>query len=527
MGLDFEAVRAPELRGSAWFNTEHPLTLADLRGKLILLDFWTYCCINCLHVLEDVKYLERKYAGKPLVVVGVHSPKFTTEDRPESVREAILRLGITHPVVLDSGRRTWDAYGVKGWPTLVLVDPRGYILGRVSGEGNLERLDSAIAEALDLLGGAGVLDDKPLPLRLESETGAMPADALLLFPGKVLADEATDALYIADTGHHRLVRAALGGAEHVVIGGGEPGHVDGDFETARFHSPQGMALDAARGELYVADTGNHLIRRVDLNDGRVTTVAGTGEQGRARNEVGASGPALKTPLNSPWDVCLLHGKLYIAMAGTHQIWAYDPASDMASVLAGNGAEGRADGPASKSSFAQPSGIATDGTRLFVADSEISCIRMIELDPGPNTSRDGKGEPRVRTLAGGDLFQFGDRDGRGDLARLQHPLGVAWAPVGVQGGGSVYVADTYNQKIRRLDAATRDLQSFSGKGTPGDEDGMPLMARFREPSGLSYAKGKLYVADTNNHRVRVLTLPTGTAATLAITGLCAPGICLPG
>jgi DNA-binding beta-propeller fold protein YncE/peroxiredoxin len=515
MGLEFEAVRAPELQGTAWFNTPQPLTLADLRGKLVLLDFWTYCCINCLHVLEDLKYLEAKYAGRPLAVIGIHSPKFTNEDDPESVRQAIARYGITHPVMLDSGRRTWDAYGVRGWPTLVLVDPRGYVLGRVSGEGNRERLDAAIAQAFDLLGQAEALDPTPLPVRLEAESGAFSPESPLLYPGKVLADEASNSLYIADTGHHRIVRADLDGGAYMTIGDGESGAIDGDYETARFRAPQGMALDAARNCLYVADTGNHLLRRIDLETQSVTTIAGTGEQGLRRAE---GGPALSTPLNSPWDLCLLENQLYIAMAGSHQIWVYHPANETIAVFAGSGAEHRTDGSAMQAAFAQPSGIATDGVNLYIADSEISSVREIEL-AGP--------EPKVRTLAGGDLFQFGDRDGRADMARMQHPLGVAWVPVGAPAGGTLYVADTYNHKLRRLDAATRDLSSFSGKSSAGFEDGPPLMARFREPSGLSYARGRLYVADTNNSAIRVVSLPDGSVSTLALPGLCAPGICLPG
>jgi sugar lactone lactonase YvrE len=516
MGFEFEAVRAPELRGTAWLNTTRPLTLADLRGKLVLLDFWTYCCINCLHVLEDLKYLEHKYVDQPFVVVGVHSPKFPQEDDAESVRQAIVRYGIPHPVLLDSGRKTWEAYAVRGWPTLVLLDPRGYILGRVSGEGNRERLDGAIGQALELLAQAEVLDEHALPIRLESETGAMDAASPLLFPGKVLADAASGTLYITDTGHHRLVRAKLDGTQAETIGGGEPGAEDGGLAAATFRAPQGLALDAAHGWLYVADTGNHLLRRVDLAADTVTTVAGTGAQGLRVREGGA---ALETPLNSPWDVCLLGGKLYIAMAGPHQIWVYDPARETVELFAGNGAEGRADGPAAQASFAQPSGIATDGTRLYVADSEISCVRMIELD--------GAGGPRVRTLAGGDLFQFGDRDGRGDQARMQHPLGLAWAPVGVPGGGFVYVADTYNHKLRRLEPAMRELATFTGRGGAGDVDGPPATARFSEPSGLSYADGQLYVADTNNHTIRVATLRDRRVRTLPLPGLCAPGICLPG
>ncbi len=524
MGLDFEAVRAPQLQGAPWINTPRPLTLAELRGKLVVLDFWTYCCINCLHVLEDLKALEHKYEGRPVVVIGVHSPKFTTEESPESVRQAVQRHGITHPVVVDIGRKTWDAYAVKGWPTLVLVDPRGYILARIAGEGTLERLDGAIAQALEIFEQANTLGDKPLPVQFDA---SMPEELLalpLLFPGKVHADEASGALYIADTGHHRIIRATLDGAESLVIGSGEPGRVDGEFAIARFRAPQGLALDAARNELYVADTGNHLIRRIDLESGRVTTVAGNGEIGRAQTP---EGPALNTPLNSPWDLALHKGKLYIAMAGPHQIWVYDPTADTVGVFAGTGGEGRADGPVAQAAFAQPSGLTGDGSRLYVADSEISAIRMLDFEPGPSTSRDGKGGPRVKTLAGDDLFQFGDRDGRGDLARLQHPLGVAWVPVGVPGGGSVYVADTFNHKIRRLDPAMRELTTFAGKNVPGSEDGPPLMARFREPGGISYAKGKLFVADTNNHRIRTVELPSGTVKTLTIKDLCAPGICLPG
>lgn len=517
MSLDERIVRAPELRGTAWFNTDRPLTLADLRGKLVLLDFWTFCCINCLHVLEDLKYLERKYAGRPFVVVGVHAPKFTHEDNPDSVRQAIARYGITHPVVLDGDLRTWNAYAVRGWPTLVLVDPSGYVLGAVSGEGHREQLDAAIDRALDLLSQAGAIADGPLPVRLEAAAGAISTSSPLLYPGKVLADEASDTLFIADTGHHRLIRTRLDGRDSETIGAGDPGAADGDGLTATFRSPQGMALDAEHNWLYIADTGNHLIRRLDRATRAITTVAGTGSLGYQRR---GEGPARETALNSPWDLCLLLGKLYIAMAGTHQIWVYDPAREIVGVFAGSGAEGRRDGVASEAALAQPSGLTTDGARLFVADSEISSVRAIELPP------DG-GEPRVRTLAGGDLFQFGDRDGRGDLARLQHPLGVAWVPAGAHGGGQLYVADTYNHKLRRLDLATRDLVTFAGTGERGAQDGPLAEAHFDEPSGLSYAAGRLYIADTNNHAVRVLDMAAGDVSTLALPGLCAPGICLPG
>ncbi|MFI5272747.1 MAG: thioredoxin-like domain-containing protein [Ktedonobacterales bacterium] len=509
-----EPVRAPALRGSAWLNVERPLTADDLRGKLVLLDFWTASCINCLHVLDDLKYLETKYAGRPFAVIGVHSPKFAHEDDPASLRQAIARHGITHPVVLDSGRRTWDAYAVRGWPTLVLIDPRGYILGQVSGEGHREQLDAAIGRALELYEAGGTRDNSPLPVRLETEAGAISPFSPLLFPGKVLADDSGDRLFIADTGHHRLICATLDGAAPVTIGAATPGATDGDYDGATFHSPQGMALDAAHDWLYVADTGNSLIRRVNLREQSVTTVAGTGAQGFTR---AGSGPARAMPLNSPWDVCLVGDQLYIAMAGLHQIWVYDPHAETVAVFAGSGAEGRADGPAPQAALAQPSGLATDGAALFVADSEISAIRRIAP----------LAEPNVTTLAGGDLFQFGARDGRGDYARFQHPLGVAWVPAGAPGGGFVYVADTFNHELRRLDPQTRDVTTFAGATLGGAADGRAASVRFDEPGGVSYTAGALYVADTNNHAIRVVSLPGGETHTLELAGLCAPGLCLPG
>lgn len=517
MSLDYEAVRAPELRGTVWLNTERPLSLQDVRGKLVLLDFWTYCCINCLHVLEEVKFLERKYADRPFLVIGVHSPKFTTEDDPDSVRQAVMRYGVTHPVLLDSGRKTWDAYAVRGWPTLVLLDPRGYILGRVSGEGRREQLDAAVAEALALLDDTALLDDRPLPVRLESDSGALDIASPLLFPGKVLADETSQTLWIADTGHHRLVRANLDGADAAGIGSGAPGAKGGDADTASFRSPQGMALDAEHRWLYIADTGNHLIRRLDIKTGEIVTVAGTGQQGFVRR---GQGSARETPLNSPWDVCLLGGKLYVAMAGLHQLWMYDPAKETIRPVAGSGAEGRADGDPATAAFAQPSGLATDGERLFVADSEISCVRMVELD------WDGAARS-VQTLAGGDLFQFGDLDGKGDLARFQHPLGVAWLPGRDGDAGVLCVADTYNHRLRLLNPTTRDVTRFAGAGVAGDEDGSAERARIREPSGVSYASGSFYVADTNNHAIRRVSRKSGEASTMDFPGLCAPGVCLPG
>ncbi len=498
-----EPVRAPELNGSAWLNTDHPLTLAELKGKLVLLDFWTYCCINCMHILPDLKYLEEKYADQPFVVIGVHSAKFENEKDADNIRNAILRYGITHPVVVDVNHRLWNAYAVRGWPTVVLVDPAGYVLGAVSGEGQREKLDIVIGAALDAYKEAGLLDETPLPAHLESDTLV---DTPLSYPGKVLADPGSERLFISDSGHHRIVIATPDGKLLETIGTGTAGTDDGSFEEATFRNPQGLALDSEHHWLYVADTDNHLLRRLDLQARTVSTVAGTGEKGIGPD---LTAPAREQPLNSPWDLCFVGGLLYIAMAGCHMLWLYDPARDELRHVAGTGREARIDGLALGSAFAQPSGLTTDGHALYVADSEISSIRKVTL--GENV--------QVTTVAGGDLFQFGDVDGLGDLARFQHPLGVAWH------GGAVYVADTYNHKIRKLDPETRRASKFLGDGKPGNEDGE--QPRFYEPGGLSFADERLFIADTNNHAIRIVDLASKTVSTLTIGELCPPGFCLPG
>ena len=503
--LEAQPVHAPPLTGGTWYNVTQPLTWADLRGKLVILDFWTYGCINCLHVLEELRAIEERFHGEPLVVIGVHSAKFQNEQDGDHIRAAIKRYDIQHPVVVDDHRRIWDAYAVRGWPTLVLVDPHGYIVGTLAGEGHGPQLTNAIAAALHALRSEGQLDDSPLSIQLEA---ADPPLTPLHFPGKLVADDAADRVYIADSGYHRVVITDRVGRLVATIGSGEAGRADGDSLTASFHRPQGLALDG--NVLYVADTGNHLIRAIDLTTHTVSTIAGTGTQQRGRHP---HGPALSTALNSPWDLAVDHTTIWMAMAGAHQIWALDRATGMVHVAAGDGAEGRLDGAAPAAAFAQPSGLALDhtGQRLFVADSESSCIRVLDLATQPIS---------VTTLAGGDLFDFGLRDGDGAAARFQHPLGIAYAD------GWLYVADTYNHAIRRIDAATGHTRTLAGFTASGQQDGRGKAARFFEPGGLAVAGDDLLVADTNNHVIRIVKRANGETHTLEPLGVCAPGFCLP-
>ena len=487
-------VRAPEITGGqGWLNTDKPLSLAALKGKVVLLDFWTYGCINCIHIIPDLKKLEEKYA-KQLVVIGVHSAKFQNEKETENIRRIILRYEIEHPVYNDSEYAVWQSYGVRAWPTQVLIDPAGYVIGGISGEGNYEVIDQAIAKTVEEFRKKGELNEEPLKLVLErAKVGDLP----LAFPGKILADANRDRLFIADSNHNRIVITKLDGTLVETIGTGDDGAADGPFDKATFYRPQGMAL--AGDNLYVADTENHLLRRVDLKTRTVETIAGTGQQSR---EYFKTGPGRTVALNSPWDLELVGRVLYIAMAGPHQIWKLDLDKNEVSTFAGSGREARLDGPLLQSGFAQPSGIASDGKKLYIADSESNIIRVIDITAGI-----------VETIVGGDLFEFGDVDGSGDDVRLQHPLGV------LTFGDKLLIADTYNHKIKQLDPKKETVTTLFGTGKPGQQDG--TTASFYEPGGLALANDKLYIADTNNHAIRVVDLKTKRASTLRLNGLTPP------
>jgi DNA-binding beta-propeller fold protein YncE len=490
-------IAAPSLDGAVgWLNVAAPISIAQLRGKVVILDFWTYGCINCLHILRDLKTLEARFPDE-LVVIGVHSPKFTNEKDNDNLKRILVRYEIEHPVANDANHQIWRRYGVQAWPTRVIIDPAGNLVGTAMGEGNLDGFISAVRTVVRVFNEQGAIDRSPLALDLERKRHA---DRPLLYPGKILADEAGGRLFISDSNHHRIVVASLDGRLIETIGSGFQGDNDGIFLQARFYRPQGLALDA--GNLYVADTENHQIRVVDFQARAVHTVAGTGKQGAWS---GDGGDALAIDLNSPWDLALKPGILIVAMAGPHQVWVIDLLHGHAYPYAGTGEEARTDGPVNTATFAQPSGLAIDANTLFVADAEANVIRAVALPP----------VNMVSTIAGGDLFTFGDADGSGDAARLQHPLGVAAS------GGRVFIADTYNHKIKMLDPASRTVTTFAGTGKPGHADGSGTRAQFFEPGGLTIAGKTLYVADTNNHVVRTIDLHTREVGTLVIDGLTPP------
>ena len=498
---------APSLIGAGeWINSAGPLRLPALRGKIVILDFWTYCCSNCMHILPELKKLERTYPNN-VVVIGVHSGKFAAEHNADNIREAVLRHEIEHPVLNDPNHLIWRRYNVRMWPTLCIIDPNGRLLARHEGEIRFPVLDRFLRSRLAGYRKMRQLDETPLRFELESHTAKLTP---LKFPGKVLADGPSRRLFISDSNHNRIVITSLDGDLIDVVGSGVIGKQDGNFKTCSFNHPQGLAL--AKQSLYVADTENHMIRKVDLDTKQVSTVSGTGRQAPVRPR------PVSRHLNSPWDLCLHKETIYIAMAGAHQLWKLSTRGGTARWFSGNGVEDIVDGRLKSTvygqlgyaSYAQPSGLTTDGRWLYVADSEGSSIRAVPLRTG--------GTRFVRTVLGTSslssnrLFTFGDRDGRVAQGLLQHPLGV------VSVGQRLFIADTYNNKIKMLDLKSGVIRTLAGTPQPGNTDKPP---RFDEPAGISYASGKLYVADTNNHSIRVLDLNAGEVSTLVIDGLPVP------
>jgi thiol-disulfide isomerase/thioredoxin len=469
----------PFQEGLDWINTGgKALTLADLRGKVLLLDFWTYGCINCMHIIPVVRQLEEKYANE-LIVVGVHSGKYIEERVTENIRTATWRLGVEHPVVNDRHFRTWRSYNVQAWPTVVLVSPDGRYIGQHSGEFTFEDFDKVIGAAVDTYSKAGMMSAEPLHFPLDPEPTPASRDGLH-FPGKVLADPVHGRLFISDTANHRVLVTNLsqdGASASVVsiIGNGTAGFKDGAFGDAMLNHPEGLALQ--ENTLFIADKDNHSIRAANLASGTLETIAGTGTIGHR----GEGGIGRDVSLNSPWDVLESDNYLYIAMAGTHQIWRLILSTGRVEPFIGSGRENLDDGPHKSATLAQPSGLTTDEQRLFFADAESSAVRASDFSPDGYT----------QTLVGAGLFDFGDRDGSGLEARLQHCLGVAYHD------GALYVADAYNCKIKLVDLATKTCVTVLGSGEPGD---------LYEPGGLSVWEGqdganaRLYIADTNNHRL---------------------------
>ncbi|MET7499796.1 NHL domain-containing thioredoxin family protein [Streptomyces microflavus] len=463
-------VRAPELIGKGgWLNTgDRQYTLSELRGRIVILDFWTFCCVNCLHVLDELRELEEKHRDT-VVIIGVHSPKFVHEAEHQAVVDAVERYEVHHPVLDDPELATWKQYAVRAWPTLVVIDPEGYVVAQHAGEGHAHAIEKLVEELEAEHGAKGTLRRGDGPY-----VAPEPVATHLRFPGKALLLP-DGGFLVSDTTRHRLVELDEDGEtvrRH--FGTGERGLSDGGPDEARFSEPQGLAV-LPDGRIAVADTVNHAIRALDLTTGVTGTLAGTGRQWWQGTPT--SGPAREVDLSSPWDLAWFGDRLWIAMAGVHQLWTYDPEDQSVRVAAGTTNEGLVDGPAAEAWFAQPSGLAVsaDGERLWIADSETSALRWVDRDE------------HVHTAVGTGLFDFGHRDGAASQALLQHPIGVTALP-----DGSVAISDTYNHALRRYDPATDEVTT--------------LATDVREPSDAVLVDGDLVVVESARHRLTRLRLP---------------------
>lgn len=482
----FGITRAPDFDrpGLTWFNVDGPLTLADLQGRLVVLDFWTFCCINCFHVLPTLRRIEDAFPGE-VAVIGIHSPKFEHERTPAAVAAAIARYDIRHPVAHDPAMSLWRDYAIRAWPTLVLLSPDGHIIGQLSGEPDPDLLIQGLGDMIGQFFARGEIQSNPLRM----EPSRVTAGALR-FPGKIkpcpLADGAKG-WAIADSGHHQIVIMDDQGQEMNRYGDGQPGLRDGGAE-AMFNGPEGLACD--RHFIYVADTRNHALRRIHRQSGLVETLAGNGWRGAILDRPEAAADAV---LASPWDVEIVGNNVYFANAGSHQIGVYDPANNSIRAIAGNGGENIRDGRGNAALLAQPSGLARDdtGTVLFFADSETSAIRRLDLVTH-----------HVETLAGTGLFEFGHVNGPLEHARLQHPLAVV--PV----DGRLYVADSYNSVIRVIDPAAATITDLA---PPDCAD--TLCCPLSEPAGIAAdGPNRLLISDTNNHRIVEYRLDLGRTRT---------------
>lgn len=475
-----QKIRAPELPGTLeWFNTDRPIQLAEQRGKVVLLHFWTSCSINCMHVLLDLAWLERKY-GDNLMVVGIHTPKFPNERVGENVQKAINRYYIRHPVISDPGFTMWQQYKIKAWPSIIYIDPEGHIRGILRGEGRRKQLDELIGKSLEAAQAKGIYSAMPFRTASKNEIASE-----LKFPGKILATK--ERLFISDSGHNRVLEVMHNGRILHNYGGGSSGLVDGHTIDASFNNPQGLAY--VEGSVLVADANNHAIRKISLSTRDVETVAGTGKQGGVLVQQ-SSDPA-GTLLNSPWGLAYKDGTLFIAMAGSHQIWNMSLSGGYINVYSGSGREDIVDGAPETACFAQPMALALGEDIepvLLVVDAETSAIRVIRL-------RDSF----TRTLIGTGLFDFGDEDGKGAAVKLQHPMGACYD---AQRKG-LWIADSFNHKIKFLNLTQQSVTTLK------------LDHPLSEPGGLSINGNTLWIANTNAHEVLSVDLSTREVTPLEV------------
>ncbi len=484
---------APDLTGGHPLNYPDSLTLTKLRGKIVVLDFWTYSCVNCLKIILPMKKLQQKFADD-VVFLSVHSPKYASEKPDKMVQAAMRRYNITNPVINDPENKIWTKYGVGSWPTFVVIGIDGQIVREFTGDRSLTALKTQLETLVKSARVSGKLKQErilPKPLAFESKPG-------LCGPGKIAADPQHQRLFVTNTGKNQVLEIELVGRDKSkanvrIIGDSRGGFSDGSFKDCRFNHPEGLAVYG--NTVYVADADNHAIRAIDLESKTVSTVVGNGQAQNSRDTLEFS--FKKARLDTPWDLLVLNGKIYIAMAGAHQIWSLDPEAQKLSRLAGTGTEDLLDGSSHEAALAQPSSLASDGQNIYFTDSESNSIRLIDLSKN-----------KISTLIGKGMSFCGDKDGVCRDALLTHPEGIAFA------NNSLFVADSFNNKVKRIDLTNKLVCTLAGSGLAGNEDGD--FPSFNQPAGLALMNGVLYVADRNNDQIRCIDLARNCATTLNLS-----------
>jgi len=472
----------PEWEANMQWVGSSPMRISeDLQGKVVVLYFWTDGCMRCIHMLSELAELEKKWASFPVALIGVHSPRFSHQAERENIEKAVLRFDISHPTVNDTEHCLKKKLGLKSGPYLVVLGTKANLLFITSGDERLNEVDQVVQAALSHYGLS----------RNENkhQDGVKGPIEKPFFPAQLTVDVFNRHLFISDPCRHRVVCIAEEGSVLYSIGSGEKGFQDGSFEEAQFHRPHGLIY--ADGKVYVADTYNHAIRCIDLHARMVSTIADTGKRGTDYRD-GMKG--IRQAFRYPWDLTVKDERMFLAMAGGHQIWSYSFKTGNAQVYCGSGEEGdRSCDHLLQVSLAQPSGISWGGSELYIADTGNGAIRSIDLE-----------KKWVRTLGGNDS------------KRLQHPLAVLW----VEELRKAVIADTCNHQLKWLDPKTQILEDWVGSGNAGHSDGFGKEAAFNEPSGLALSsdRNRLFVADTNNHCIREVVLQTGEVRTVTIGGV---------
>jgi DNA-binding beta-propeller fold protein YncE len=468
---------APDFPGALeWFGVDQPVELSVLRGRVVLLDVGTFSSPAYPHSLSGLRQLRNRFHDE-LVILCVHVPAFPAERRSRHVLKAVNRLHVPFPVINDAREELCRLYGITGRPARVLIDREGCLVGTLTGTGKLSRLEQVIAHQLDRQGGTEKTAALPIRLKQNAEPRSE-----LCFPGRLVV--ARDRIYLSDAGHHRVLVTSLDGHVLRQYGGEGEGFIDGEGGSAAFSNPQGMAI--ADEFLFVADTGNHALRRINLRTDEVVTLAGNGKP--AGQFSGPGTVPAQSALHSPADVVYSRGRLFISMTGMHQIWSLSLLTNTLEMFSGCGREGLQDGPPDKACFAQPGGMTVSDGRLYVVDATTSAVRCLNPDNG-----------HVSTLVGDGLYSCGNRDGRGTTARLQFPLDIASDAV----QGMLWVSDTYNNRIRRIGINSGVVSSIL-PGRPLDE-----------PGGLAFDGNTLYIANTNAHEVLRVNPDSGLAEALNV------------